>query len=175
MDKKWSEVGQKLDKTSGSPQSYEVDLWGEKGGQKMDMCKVLDIPFPRLFCEESTPPTRGGEIFNEDFQFSYPLAGERAGVNVGADLQVGGYSICVNLCSGGEPYWSSNLWIISFLCDLFSAGKKEQLNNYLFHYQIVFSEPLEAQRSSVNGPVGAVNHKLGQSLSGGRCNHGAVS
>ena len=27
----------------------------------MDMCKVLDIPFPRLFCEESTPPTRGGE------------------------------------------------------------------------------------------------------------------
>ncbi len=29
----------------------------------MDMCKVLDIPFPRLFCEESTPPTRGGEHF----------------------------------------------------------------------------------------------------------------
>jgi len=29
----------------------------------MDMCKVLDIPFPRLFCEESTPSTRGGEPF----------------------------------------------------------------------------------------------------------------
>lgn len=49
------------------------------------------------------------------------------------------------------------------------------LNDYLLDYQIALSEPLEAQCSSVNGPVGAVNHKLGQSLSGGWCNHCPVS